>query len=163
MKKIILAIALVLPMIASAQKFGHVNSQEIVTMLVERSNYKTYMDSIQSVHENTLMTMQEEYNKKVAEAQENFDKLSDSMKQFYQQDIQQMEQRIQTYYQTAQQDVQQEEQKFLAPIYEQAQNAIQEVGKENGFTYIFVLTAMAYVDENAADVTPLVKTKLGLK
>lgn len=164
MKKILFVIALALPMLASAQKFGYVNSEEVFAQLVERSNYKAHMDSIQNVHETALMTMQEEYNKKVAEAQENFDKLSDNMKTFYQQDIQQMEQRIQTYYQTAQQDVQQEQQKFLEPYQAQTQKAIQEVGKENNFTYIFVISAMAYVDEaNATDVTPLVKAKLNLK
>lgn len=164
MKKILFVIALALPMLASAQKFGYVNSEEVFAQLVERSNFKAHMDSIQNVHETALMTMQEEYNKKVAEAQENFDKLSDNMKTFYQQDIQQMEQRIQTYYQTAQQDVQQEQQKFLAPYQEQTANAIQEVGKENGFTYVFIISAMAYIDEAAAtDVTPLVKAKLNLK
>ena len=35
MKKLILMLALALPMLASAQKIGHVNSQEIMTLMPE--------------------------------------------------------------------------------------------------------------------------------
>ncbi len=54
---------------------------------------------------------------------------------------------------------------LLHPIYEKATNAIKEVGKENGFTYIFDLNSggVVYVAETSEDVLPLVKKKLGLQ
>ena len=46
-----------------------------------------------------------------------------------------------------------------------ALNAIKEVGKENGFTYVFDLSAggILYFADNTEDILPLVKKKLGLQ
>ena len=43
--------------------------------------------------------------------------------------------------------------------------AISQVGDENGFTYIIDNTAgiLAYTSQNAIDVMPLVKKKLGIE
>jgi len=53
---------------------------------------------------------------------------------------------------------------LLKPIYEKADIAVQAVGKENGFSMIFDSGAFNVVlfAEDATDVTPLVKAKLGL-
>ena len=53
---------------------------------------------------------------------------------------------------------------LMQPVMEKALNAIKEVGKENGFTYIFDMNAgILYAAENSQDVLPLVKKKLGLQ
>ena len=41
--------------------------------------------------------------------------------------------------------------------------AIQSVGDEGSFTFIFENQIPVYVGKDAVDVTPLVKTKLGIK
>ena len=64
MKKIILAIALVLPMAVSAQKFGHVNTQELFAQMPEVNAVRAQMDTIQSQYESQLAMMQEEFQKK---------------------------------------------------------------------------------------------------
>ncbi len=163
MKKILFVLALVLPLTVSAQKFGHVNTQEVFALMPELNKVKAQMDTLQSTYESQIANMQEEYQKKVADYQKSATTLTDGVKQFRQQEIAEMEQRIQLFYQTAQQDIQKKQQEYLAPLHQKLTAAIQEVGKENGFTYIFDTAAMTYIAADATDVAPLVKTKLGIK
>ena len=64
MKKIIITILLAMPMLASAQKFGHINSQEIFAQMPEIAQVKLKMDTIQSQYENQVASMTEEIQKK---------------------------------------------------------------------------------------------------
>ncbi len=165
MKKVLLLFALLLPLAVSAQKFGHINSQEVFAMLPELNKVKAQMDTLQSTYESQIANMQEEYQKKIADYQKNAATLTEGVREFRQQEIAEMEQRIQLFYQTAQQDIQKKQQEYLAPLQQKLIAAIQEVGKENGFTYIFdtSMGAIAYQSADATDISPLVKTKLGIK
>lgn len=66
MKKMILMLAVLLPMLASAQKIGHLNSQEIMAIMPETKQMSEKLDSLQGSYETQLANMQEEFNKKVA-------------------------------------------------------------------------------------------------
>ena len=46
MKKLIIAVLLALPIIASAQKFGHINTQELFAAMPEVAQVKLKMDTI---------------------------------------------------------------------------------------------------------------------
>ena len=65
----------------------------------------------------------------------------------------------------AAQDLQKQQETLLAPIQAKLQQAIQAVGAENGFTYIFDLAipSIIYKGNGSEDVTALVKAKLGIK
>ena len=163
MKKIFLIVALALPLAVSAQKLGHVNQQEIFTMMPELKQIQQKMDTLSGQYETQIANMQEEFNKKVADYQKEEASMPDALKQLRQQELAEMEQRIQLFYQTAQQDIQKKQQELLAPLHEQLTKAIQKVGKENGFTYIFDSMATVYVADDAIDATPLVKKELGIR
>lgn len=163
MKKVILMLALVLPMLASAQKYGHLNTQELFQQMPELNGVKAKMDTLQSMYENQLSSMQEEFNKKVADFQQQAATMTDGVKEFRQQELADLEQRIQTFYQTAQQDIQKKQQEFLAPVHEKMAKAIQSVGEEKGYTYIFDSAATLYIAPEANDVMADVKAKLGIK
>ena len=66
------------------------------------------------------------------------------------------------YQQQASQQYQQKQQELMAPIQKRAQDMVQQVAKENGFTYVFLKDALL-VSPTAEDLLPLVKKKLGLK
>jgi Skp family chaperone for outer membrane proteins len=51
MKKMILMLALALPMLAVAQKIGYLNSQEIMTIMPETKQMSEKLDSLQGVYE----------------------------------------------------------------------------------------------------------------
>ena len=51
MKKIILMLALVLPMLASAQKIGHINSQELLAAMPELKTVQSKLDTLAGQYE----------------------------------------------------------------------------------------------------------------
>ena len=163
MKKLIIAVLLALPIIASAQKFGHINTQELFAAMPEVAQVKLKMDTIQSQYENQLASMNEEFQKKVQDYQTQEATMAEAIKQIRQQELQEMQQRIQLFYQTAEQDIQKKQQELLAPVHEKMAKAIKAVGEREGYTYIFDSQAMAHIGNDAHDVTPLVKKELGIK
>jgi len=163
MKKIIIAVLLILPMAISAQTFGHINTTELFQQMPEVAKVKAQMDTLQSQYENQLASMQEEIQKKAQDYQANMNTLPDGVKQIREQELQEMQQRIQMFYQTAEQDIQKKQQELLAPVHEKMAKAIKAVGEREGYTYIFDSQAMVHIGNDAHDVTPAVKKELGIK
>ena len=163
MKKLIITMLLIVPMALSAQKFGHINTQELFTQMPEMAKVKLKMDTIQSQYENQLASMNEEFQKKYQDYQAQEATMADAIKQIRQQELQEMQQRIQLFYQTAEQDIQRQQQELLAPVHERMSKAIKAVGERENYTYIFDSAAMVHIGNDATDVTPAVKKELGIK
>ena len=163
MKKLIIAIMLIAPMALSAQKFGHINTQELFAQMPEVAQVKLKMDTIQSQYENQLTSMNEEIQKKAQDYQAQEATMSDAIKQIRQQELQEMQQRIQQFYQIAEQDIQKKQQELLTPVHERMSKAIKAVGEREGYTYIFDSAAMVHIGNDAKDATPAVKKELGIK
>ena len=163
MKRIIIAVLLALPMLASAQKFGHLNTQELFAQMPEVNQVKLKMDTINSQYENQLASMNEEIQRKYQDYQAQEATMADAIKQIRQQELQEMQQRIQLFYQTAEQDIQKKQQELLAPVHEKMVKAIKAVGDREGYTYIFDSAAMVHIGPDATDATPAVKKELGIK
>ena len=163
MKKIIIALLLIAPMALSAQKFGHINTQELFTQMPEVAQIRLKMDTIQSQYENQLASMNEEIQKKAQDYQAQEATMADAVKQIRQQELQEMQQRIQLFYQTAEQDIQKKQQELLTPVHERMAKAIKTVGERENYTYIFDSAAMVHIGADATDVTPAVKKELGIK
>jgi len=81
------------------------------------------------------------------------------------QELQDEYQKIQNFQQTASQDLQRQQEQLLAPITQKLQNAIQAVGAEGGYTFIYDMSipAILYTGTGAEDVSAKVKAKLGIK
>ena len=154
---------LMLPMAISAQKFGHVNTQELFAQMPEMNQVKLKMDTIQNQYEMQLASMNEEIQRKAQDYQAQEATMPDAVKQIRQQELQEMQQRIQLFYQTAEQDIQKKQQELLLPVHEKMVKAIKTVGDREGYTYIFDSAAMQYIAEGANDVMPAVKKELGIK
>ena len=93
MKKIIIAMMLVLPMLASAQKFGYINQQEFFAQMPEMAQVKLKMDTINAQYESQLASMNEEIQKKYQDYQAQEPTMADAIKQIRQQELQEMQQR----------------------------------------------------------------------
>ena len=79
-------------------------------------------------------------------------------------DLQAMGARIEEFQTNAQKLLEQRQEELLKPIVDRAKAAIEEVGKENGYTYIFDAGVGAVLySQDSDDIMPLVKKKLGLK
>lgn len=163
MKKLIIALALMMPMLVSAQKFGHINTQELFAQMPEVAKVKLQMDTVQGQYENMLAGMQEEFQKKVQDYQAAEATMPEGIKTMRQQELQDLQGRIQQFYQTAEQEIQKKQQELIAPVQEKMVKAIQSVGAKEGYTYIFDAAVMMYIAPDAIDAMPAVKKELGIK
>jgi outer membrane protein len=90
------------------------------------------------------------------------DSLSQLIRSTREKEIQDYDQRIQNFNKLAQQSLSQKEQELLQPIIEKVEKAIQAVGEEQGFIYIFDLSSQVilYNSDQSVDCEELVKAKL---
>jgi outer membrane protein len=86
----------------------------------------------------------------------------ESIKSRKQQELEDLSKRIQDLNNVAQQDMQKKQVELFSPIQTKLREAINKVGNDEGFTYIVDSSQMFYVGTGSADVTSLVKSKLGL-
>jgi outer membrane protein len=99
----------------------------------------------------------------VSDYMENEATMSEIIAQTKAEEIQMLDQRIQAFQQNAQQSLAKKEGEAYQPILDKARKAIEEVAKENDFTYIFDVSAGALLYQpESDDILALVKTKLGI-
>ena len=132
MKKAIkLTLAVVFVMGATSlfaqQKFGRINTQEIIVGMPETKEMQTNMEAYAKDLQDNLESMTVEYNQKLQEFQKNFNTLSESVRQLKENDLNALIQRRNEFEQAAQQDFQKRQNELLAPIIEKAKNAIDKV------------------------------------
>ena len=144
-------------------KLGHVNSAELLASMPESKTADAELKKFGETLEGQLKTMTSEYQAKIADYQSKEALMAESIKQTKQKEIVDLEGRINDFQEQGQQDIQKKKEDLYSPILKKAQDAINAVAKENGFTYIFDASTggLLFVQEGN-DVTPLVKKKLGI-
>ncbi|MBN2487253.1 MAG: OmpH family outer membrane protein [Bacteroidales bacterium] len=154
----------------SAQlKIGHINSQELLSMMPETDSAQKKIEKIYKEHELMLEELSVEFNKKYDDFLKKLDDQANPMTPFMRSqkegELQEIQQRIQTFQQNAEQDLQQQRAVLFQPIQEKAVKAINDVAAENNYTYIIdsAVGVLIYTAPGADDILPLVKNKLGLK
>lgn len=145
-----------------AQKLGHVNAQEILLSLPERADAQQKIESAAAEYEGELTRMQSELETKFGEYQAKAATWPDAIRQQKERELQQLDQGLQEFSMTVQNDLAVMEQNLLAPMIERVSNAIEAVGKEQGFTYIFDASTGVTLYNGGTDVSDLVRTKLGM-
>ena len=103
MKKLFLMLLMCAPMAVFAQKFGHVNAQEIIQVMPEYLKAKTEIDALQQQYEADLKGMQDEFTKKVKDYEDNAKTLPENIRTRREQELTEMQQKIQQSYQDNQQ------------------------------------------------------------
>ncbi len=167
LKTLGIATSLIVAVAANAQdlKFAHVDTQALVSALPEHQAAQTQLQDEAKKLEDQLTVMSNDLQQKYEDYMSQRDSLPELIRATKEKEIQDAQQRIQSYQQMAQQSLSQKEQQLLTPILERVQKAIDEVGKENGFVYIFDISSQVilYHSEQSIDAAPLIKAKLGVK
>lgn len=165
MKKLVVLIFMLLPLagVFAQDKIAIVNTADIFNVMPEVSAVEKQLATLNEQYEKEFKTMQDEYTKKYSEYMSQQDSLTENIKLRRQQEIQDLETRIQNFVPVAQQEMQKKQQELYAPIQQKMQDAIKAVGDEKGYTYILNPQVLLYKGSNAIDATDLVKAKLGIK
>ncbi len=165
LKKLFIAVLCCLPLTMAAQtfKFGTVNTAEVLAVMPERADAEKQMQDLTRRYEDEFVKLQEDFQKKYLEVQAMGDTVPETILMRRYEELQAMDQRIQSFRQVAEQDIAKKQEELFMPIQQKLMEAINAVGAENNFTYIFDVNAPYYKGTTNEDVTPLVKAKLGIK
>lgn len=145
-------------------KLGHLNSTELMQIMPGKDSAQAAFQAEVDALEAQLTAMQTEFQNKYNEYMEKQSQMTELIRKTKEQELMDMRQRIESFSQNAQQQLQEREKVLLQPIIDRAKQAIAEVAKENGYTYIFDVSAGALLyQQDSDDILPLVKKKLGLK
>ncbi len=146
-------------------KLGHINSQQLMSLMPETKQKQAEFEAYAKKMNQDLEAIQVEFNQKYKKYQEESKTLTAPMRESREMELQGLQERIQKFQLNAQEEMGKKRQELFGPVMEKAQNAIKEVGKEEGFYYIFDVTvgSIIFAADNATDVMPLVKKKLGIQ
>jgi len=168
LKKLLIFFIALAPIAAFAQdvKIAYLNAQEIFSAMPELAGIETQLTTKQEEISKNGQALVDEFNKK----SEEFNKTpatSETVQQDQQKQLAQIQERYQVYLQNSQQEMQQLQQKLLEPVNKKIADAIKAVGDENKYTFVFDVSTMqspiVYVSPTAINITPMVKSKLGLQ
>ena len=108
-KTIIVALLALLPFGAFAQKFGHVNSAEIIPLMTEYKTAQTELEDLRKQYLEELNYMQTEYQKKEDDYLTNRESLPESIRARREQELGESQQKIAQYYQDCQVNLEQKQ------------------------------------------------------
>jgi outer membrane protein len=151
---------------AQSFKFGHINSEELITAMPEFDSANVKLEAYRKELINYLELMSVELNNKSDSYNKELKNLTDLVKQTKEQELIDLNRKIQEFQTNAQEKLQQKQVELFQPVYAKVDKAIKDVGKENGFLYVFDISkgSLLYFDETkSTNVMALAKAKLGLK
>ena len=162
MKKMILMMLMFAPLATFAQKFGHINAQEVMSQMPEFIKARGEMEAKAKQMENDLKAMQDELQRKSQEYDKNKSTMNATKQQETEAELNTLYQKYQQALQDNQQTLSKEQQEKMQPITTKLVNAIKEVGKTGGYVYIMdVSSGIPYISDTLSnDVTAEVKTQL---
>lgn len=165
MKKILLiAVSAFVAVSAFAQpKFAHVNFSELVQLSPEADKARATIQASSQAAQETLQAMIEEFQTKYSEYEQKAATWTTSIRETKERELTEIQQRIQEFDQSVNAELQQQQQALMAPIYEKANQTIQELAKAGGYVYVMDVTTLLYYDATqSTDLTPAARKALGI-
>lgn len=141
MKKLILMLALLAPMSMFAQKFGHLNSQQIMNDMPEFVKARGEIEATAKQYENDLKAMQDELQRKAQEYEKTKSTMNATKQKETEDELMKLNEKIRTAYNDNTQALQKAQQEKMQPITAKLVNAIQAVGKAGNYVYIMDVTS----------------------
>lgn len=139
MKKIVMILALATlfsVQAAQAQKYGHVNSSEILEVMpgIDSLQIKlqAFQQDLQAMYENMMtefQTKKEKFDREVGT-------MSTAVRQVREKELTDLGNRIQEFQASAQEDLEDKQYELAKPFQDAIQEAINKVAKANGYSYI---------------------------
>jgi len=164
MKKITLILTLCTISIIStfAQKYGHLNSYEIMMAMPGIDSVQGKLAEFQTNLATLYDNMVNEFQTKYDQFNKDAGTMSSAVRKLKEDELSSMQNRIVEFQNNVQQDVEEEQARLIAPFQEKLQSTISDIAKENKYSYIFDVSTLLFY-EDGDDVTAIVKKKLGIK
>ena len=150
------------PMSMFAQKFGHLNSQQVMNDMPEFVKARGEIEATAKQYENDLKAMQDELQRKAEEYEKTKSTMNATKQKETEDELMKLNEKIRTAYNDNSQALQKAQQEKMQPITAKLVNAIQAVGKAGNYVYIMDITSgIPYISQTLSeDVTSKVKAEL---
>ena len=145
-----------------AQKIGYISADEVIALMPEASKVDIQLNEYQQALYQAAQAKKDAFDQAVAKFYKDSTSMSPSLKEVQRSDLQKQVQELSGAEQKIQQQFDAKRQELSLPIQKKLQAAIQEVAKENGYTYVFPREALLVMPPSD-DLGSLVKRKLGIK
>lgn len=151
------------------QKIGWTNVDIVLNVIPDGKRISNEMQIQSQQVQKALQEKYQDYQTKMEAYQKNQATWSEIIRNDKAKQIQSLEQEIQDFERTSRESLEKKQQQLLQPVLAKISKAIEEVGKENGYTYILNFDAGAnttpiilYAGSEDLNVTNLVLKKLGV-
>ncbi|MEO6188074.1 MAG: OmpH family outer membrane protein [Ginsengibacter sp.] len=145
-----------------AQKIGFISADEVIQLMPEAAEVQSQLDQYQKSLYQNAQDKQTALNEAVQKFYKDSVTMSASLKEVKRTELQKQVQDLSGEDQKIQNQFDQKRQELSMPIQKKLQTAIEDVAKENGYTYVLPREALIVMPP-ANDIAPLVRKKLGLK
>lgn len=158
------ALALLISTIGFSQKFGHINTQQLLlespTVKTADTQIETYQTQLLKKGETMMAAFETKYKSFLEQA--NSGALSQIQLQQKEAELTQDQEALQQYETEVQQKLLQKREELYAPIFDTVKEAIEQIGKEGNYTMIFDTSTNSLLHaEDGENLLTAVKTKLG--
>ena len=151
-----------------AQKLGYADQNYILLQLPDAKKVESELKAHGSQLEAQMKAKAADYEKKLQDFQQNATKWVDAVVQDKQNELQALQTQFQKFQQDASASFEKKQNELMSPLLDKIKKGIQDVAKENGYTFVITLDAggnagnvLLYYDPQF-DVSNLVLKKLGV-
>lgn len=151
---------------SASSKIGFADVDYIFSQMPEAKQIETELQSTQTQLKNQIDSKVQEFQTKLADYQKNLNTMLDAVRQNTERELTMLQENLQKLQQDAQNTIDSKRNQLMEPVYNKVGKAIEDVAKENGFTFILNqqiggLDVILYGDESN-NVSDLVLRKLGV-
>ena len=150
--------------IFAQQKYGHINSNDILEIMPEYKQLNATLDTRKKQYSVQLQGMYKDYEQKTKEVTDYGAAMMEAVREERLKEIETLQQQITAFQENADAEMQQLQTKLMKPLNDKYLKIVKAVAQENGYAYVFDLASgsVVYHPENKGDVTELVKKKMGI-
>ena len=161
-----IALALMPLMLMAQAKIAVVNSQELFNLLPEKATAEAQLKALSDKYHAEYELLCGEFDKKYADYQTVAADASmpETIKDRRIQELQESDKKMRDFERRAADDIAAQREALTKPISDKIQAAIRTAGERGGYDLVLdtAVTPVAYTGPNTTDITPMVKTLLGL-
>ena len=138
-----------------AQKFGHVNTNELVQLCPEADKAREVLKTSTSEAQATYKEMADEYNAKLEAYQQKSSTWTGAVRESKEKELAAMQQRISEFGENVQQEIDQQQATLFKPIAEKVKATVESLAKGKGLVCVFETNSLVYRDASQmVDLTP---------
>lgn len=168
MKRVLMIAVALLPLMLMAQaRIGIVNSQQLFDLMPEKAAAEAKLKALSDKYHSEYELLRGEFDKKYADYQTVAADASmpETIKERRVQELQESDKKMREFERRAADDIAAMRAALTKPITDRVQDAIRKAGEQGAFDLVLdtAVTPVAYTGPATIDITPMVKTLLGLE